>query len=81
MICRFRFCCRTRIRTWMVLGDAWEFQWFGSLQATAGEDADGDGSSNAVEEALGLDPTSGEESFRCEVVVGRRCGVAGGGGD
>ncbi len=46
------------------LPDAWEFDWFGDLAQQPSSDPDGDGSSNAVEERLALDPTSGSEAFR-----------------
>lgn len=39
------------------LADAWEQTWFGSLAATPHDDPDGDGASNALEHALGTDPT------------------------
>lgn len=47
------------------LKDTWEFTWFGNLRQSAGGDADHDGSSQAVEQALELDPTSGAEFFSC----------------
>ena len=46
------------------LDDRWERRWFGNLDATAGDDADGDGSSQAREQVLGTDPTLADEPFR-----------------
>lgn len=51
------------------LGDGWEFAWFGDLAQEPAGDYDHDGSDHAVEEALGLDPTSAAEAFR-SVVTG-----------
>lgn len=50
------------------LSDVWEFQSFASLAETARGDFDGDGSTQQVEEILGLDPTSSAEAFRCDLI-------------
>ncbi|MCB1131007.1 MAG: right-handed parallel beta-helix repeat-containing protein [Verrucomicrobiae bacterium] len=49
------------------LRDQWEFSWFGNLQSSADSDSDHDGSNDAVEQALGLDPTSGADFFHCDM--------------
>ena len=45
------------------LPDAWETTHFGNLDQTAAGDPDGDGTSNKVEHALGLNPTAGTSRF------------------
>jgi hypothetical protein len=47
--------------------DKQEFLWFDDLRETAAGDADGDGSSNLVEQLLDLDPTSSGEYFRSTI--------------
>ncbi len=42
------------------LSDAWELTFFGSLQATATEDGDGDGLTNLEEFRVGTDPNRGD---------------------
>ncbi len=49
------------------LGDGWEFTWFGDLTQGPSDDPDRDASSNAVEERLGINPTSGREAFRTTI--------------
>lgn len=51
------------------LADGWEFDAFGDLREGPQGDFDGDGSINAVEAALGLDPASSSESFRCRLAA------------
>lgn len=50
--------------------DAWEVLTFGSLAESPTSDFDGDGSSNSLELALGLDATSGAEFFHCSISQG-----------
>lgn len=48
------------------LADAWEQQWFGTLDWRAADDNDGDGSSNAREQVLGTNPAETMVSGRID---------------
>ncbi len=49
------------------LDDAWEAHHFGSFDPVAGDDADGDGTPEWLEQALGLDPHDRNEHFRATI--------------
>ncbi len=53
------------------LPDSWEMAHFGNLAQSAGDDPDGDGTSNIAEFRLGLNPADGSSAFRATLSGGR----------
>jgi hypothetical protein len=51
------------------LEDGWEWLWFGSLEASALEDADLDGATNLDEWRAGTDPVAATSRFRAEITM------------
>src|SRR5262249_42153630 len=49
------------------LDDNWERSWFGNLLANPQDDPDDDGYNNAMEQAMGTDPTAPNDVFRLDL--------------